>query len=86
VSPRKNRRTVAQFGARYGVGLRKRLVEVTVDLKRKHRCQKCDSVSVKRFNVAIWKCKKCGYTFTGGAYTPRTRLGEVALRSARRGS
>jgi len=33
--------------------------------------------------VGIWKCKKCSYTFSGGAYTPVTKLGIVARRAAK---
>ena len=28
-------------------------------------------------------CKKCGYRFAGGAYTPTTKLGEIAARATR---
>jgi len=33
--------------------------------------------------VGVWKCQKCNYTYTGGAYTPITKLGVVAKRVAR---
>jgi len=38
---------------------------------------------VKRWSVGIWHCRKCGYRFAGGAYTPTTKLGEVAGRATR---
>jgi large subunit ribosomal protein L37Ae len=38
---------------------------------------------VKRESVGIWKCKKCGHTFAGGAYMPSTKLGVVAKRAAK---
>jgi ribosomal protein L37AE/L43A len=31
----------------------------------------------------VWKCRKCDYTFAGGAYMPVTKLGVVAKRAAK---
>ena len=31
----------------------------------------------------MWKCNKCSFTFSGGAYTPVTKLGVVAKRAAK---
>jgi ribosomal protein L37AE/L43A len=33
--------------------------------------------------VGVWVCRKCGFKYTGGAYTPVTKLGAVAKRSAK---
>ena len=71
------------LGPRYGVTLRKRYVRVTAGLKKAHRCPQCSFVRVKRESVGVWKCKKCHYTFAGGAYTPFTKLGVVAKRAAK---
>lgn len=71
------------LGARYGATVRKRYVETISDLKKSHRCPRCGSESVRRESVGLWGCKKCGLTFTGGAYTPVTKLGVVAKRSAK---
>ena len=71
------------FKARYGGTLRKRYVKVVSETKRPHSCPKCRAVAVKRQSVGIWKCRKCDFTFTGGAYTPATKLGETAKRAAR---
>jgi len=69
--------------ARYGATVRKRYIEVVTDVKKPHTCPQCRAIAVKRKSVGVWKCKKCGFTFTGGAYTPSTKLGETAKRTAR---
>ncbi len=74
------------FGARYGSSLRKRYIKVVVGLKKPHKCPQCGFMRVKRESVGIWKCKKCEYTFTGGAYLPVTKLGIVAKRAAKSAS
>jgi large subunit ribosomal protein L37Ae len=70
------------FGPRYGVTVRKRYVKVMEGMKIRHKCPSCGFTRVKRKSVGVWLCKKCGFTFTGGAYTPTTKLGAVAKRSA----
>ncbi|MBS7644720.1 MAG: 50S ribosomal protein L37ae [Candidatus Bathyarchaeia archaeon] len=76
----------ATFGARYGTSPRKRYLEVMREMKSRHGCPNCLSKSVKRVSVGIWRCRKCGYTFTGGAYTPHTKLGAAASRASSRAS
>ncbi len=71
------------FGARYGATVRKRYITAIAGLKKAHECPKCGSASVRRRSVGIWNCGKCGAVFTGGAYVPSTKLGEVARRAAK---
>jgi large subunit ribosomal protein L37Ae len=71
------------LGSRYGATVRKRYVKVIAGLKKTHKCPQCGFVKVKRESVGVWKCRKCGFTFTGGAYMPVTKLGVVAKRAAR---
>lgn len=71
------------LGARYGATVRKRYIEVVTETKKRHRCPECQAGTVKRQSVGIWKCRKCGFTFTGGAYTPSTKLGVTAKRAAK---
>jgi large subunit ribosomal protein L37Ae len=52
-------------------------------MKKPHRCPQCGFPRVKRASIGVWKCRKCGFTFTGGAYTPTTKLGIVARRVAK---
>jgi len=71
------------LGPRYGATVRKRYVKVVTEMKKPHKCPQCGFLRVKRESVGVWKCRKCGYTFTGGAYTPVTKLGIVSKRSAK---
>jgi large subunit ribosomal protein L37Ae len=58
-------------------------MKVTAGLKIAHKCPQCGFVKVKRKSVGVWQCGKCNFTFTGGAYTPSTKLGVVAKRAAK---
>jgi len=71
------------LGARYGSTLRKQYAKVISEMKKVHKCPQCSSSKVRRQSVGVWKCRKCGFTFTGGAYTPFTKLGIVAKRTAK---
>lgn len=71
------------LGSRYGSTVRKRYAKIVAGMKKASRCPQCGFLRVKRESVGIWKCKKCGFTFTGGAYAPITKLGVVARRLAK---
>jgi len=71
------------LGPRYGSTVRKRYIKIMEEMKKPHKCPQCGFSRVKRESVGIWKCGKCGFTYTGGAYTPITKLGIVAKRSAK---
>lgn len=65
--------SVARFRERGGASLRKVRAKIERALKRAYECPQCQQVAVKRLSVGIWKCRKCGYMFAGGAYTPITK-------------
>ncbi len=71
------------LGARYGATVRKRYVKVLSETKKAHKCPQCASESIRRESVGVWNCRKCGLTFTGGAYSPVTKLGVVAKRAVK---
>lgn len=71
------------LGPRYGSTVRKRYIKIVEELKKPHTCPQCGFPRVRRESVGVWKCRKCGFTFTGGAYTPITKLGVIAKRVAR---
>ena len=64
--------TAGRFQARYGVRARSRIRDVENQQKSKHPCPSCGQIAVRRISTGIWQCKKCNYTFAGGAYIPRT--------------
>ena len=71
------------LGARYGTVARRRYVEIVSQMRRPHECPQCHFRTVSRLSVGIWLCRKCGVKFAGGAYTPFTKLGEVARRATK---
>lgn len=71
------------LGPRYGTVVRKRYAKVVSELRKRHECPRCRFKRVSRVSVGIWACRKCGYKFSGGAYTPVTKLSQIAQRSVR---
>jgi large subunit ribosomal protein L37Ae len=71
------------LGPRYGSTVRKRYIKVMTEMRKPHPCPSCGLPRVKRESVGVWVCRKCGFKYTGGAYTPVTKLGAVAKRSAK---
>ena len=84
MSKRNEGKIVGRLGARYGRTVRKRVAEIEAGMRRKHTCQSCGNRSVKRVSVGVWKCEKCGFTFSGAAYSPTSKVGEAAKRSIRK--
>lgn len=70
------------LATRYGTAPRRRYIEVLTQMRRPHECPRCQIRAARRLSVGIWECRRCGYQFTGGAYTPFTKVGDVAERSA----
>ena len=71
------------LGPRYGATVRKCYIKVVKQTRKLHRCPQCELLRVRRKSVGVWKCRKCGFTFAGGAYTPATKLGTIAKRIAK---
>lgn len=80
----KKSRSAARFGPRYGRKSRKLVADIEEKAKALYDCPQCGRAKVKRESSAIWSCRKCGYTFAGGTYTPETSLGRSVARSVRR--
>lgn len=77
--------SAGRFQARYGVRARTRIRQVEVIQKEKHVCPNCGQHAVKRFSTGIWKCRKCGTSFAGGAYLPKTEPGQNVEKTLKAG-
>lgn len=60
---------VGKYGTRYGSSLRKQIKKIEVSQHSKYFCSFCGKYGMKRSVVGIWKCRGCGKTQAGGAYT-----------------
>ena len=75
--------SAGRFQARYGVRSRSRVRNIEQQQKGYHVCPKCGQQKVKRLSTGIWNCRKCGVSFAGGAYTPRTAQGQDVDKTIR---
>lgn len=73
----KKLKSVARFGARYGLGVKSRVLDIEQKQKQKFNCPQCGFLKVKRKARGIFECKKCGARFTGGAFIPETLTGGI---------
>ena len=76
----KKKRINIGMRTRGGATVRKRYGRIQRTIKATHKCPSCASPSVTRESVGVWSCRKCGYKFAGGAYTPTTKLGQSSQR------
>jgi len=60
---------------RYGKTVRDRYNEAVRKAKATYECPRCRMKRVRQVMAGIWRCRKCGATFTGGAWIPRTDMG-----------
>jgi large subunit ribosomal protein L37Ae len=72
-----------RFGPRYGVSIRRRVLEVEVRQRGRHACPKCAAIALSRTSTSIWECRKCGYKYAGGAYYPETPVHKITERAIR---
>jgi len=67
--------------SKYGLRIRRRYESVMAKVKATYKCPKCGAQKVRRVFIGVWRCGKCGFTFCGGAWEPRTTLSLAAERS-----
>ncbi|MEM2942524.1 MAG: hypothetical protein QXT81_03785 [Candidatus Bathyarchaeia archaeon] len=70
------------LSTRYGTAPRRQHIEILARMRRWHECPQCQKTAAKRLSVGLWECRRCGFQFAGGAYSPSTKTGDAARRSA----
>lgn len=73
-----------RWGPRYGTLVRYRVKKIESYKTDAQKCPKCENRTISRKSVGLWSCRKCGATFTGGAYTLTTTQGLLAGRVTKR--
>ncbi len=76
--------STGRLGARYGASLRKRVKKIEEVRHATYKCPRCFSPKVTRKAAGIWICRKCEYTFAGGAYIPLTARAKRAIQHTER--
>ena len=72
---------MANASIRYGARIRKRYNKIKAEKTSKYHCEMCGKDSVKRISTGIWRCRHCGATYAGGAYSLTTPTGLTARRT-----
>ncbi len=61
-------KSTGRFGVRYGLTIRRRVLEIEKNQRKKQKCPYCGRLKAKRISFGIFECKKCNTKFTGKAY------------------
>lgn len=69
--------STGRYSARYGVGVKKRVLAVENRAKVPVACPFCGFSKTKREAAGLFNCRKCDAKFTGGAYESQTLIGKT---------
>ena len=76
--------STGRFGARYGAGVRKKVLNVEKRKKRVYVCPVCKKRALKWKALGIWECSSCGTKIAGGAWEPISEVGRKVIMTLRR--
>jgi large subunit ribosomal protein L37Ae len=60
--------SVAWMGPRYGIRIRRRVLEIDRARSRASACPRCSTVTLHRVASGIFECRRCGTRFASNAY------------------
>jgi large subunit ribosomal protein L37Ae len=56
------------MGPRYGIRIRRRVLEIDRARSRASACPRCSTVTLHRVASGIFECRRCGTRFASNAY------------------
>lgn len=56
------------MGARYGIRIRRRVLDIDRARKRPAACPRCSTVTLRRVASGIFECRRCGTRYASNAY------------------
>ncbi|HZY70311.1 MAG TPA: 50S ribosomal protein L37ae [Thermoplasmata archaeon] len=60
--------TTGWMGPRYGIRIRRRVLEIDRSRRKAAACPRCSTVTVRRISTGVFRCSRCGTSFASGAY------------------
>jgi large subunit ribosomal protein L37Ae len=56
------------MGPRYGIRIRRRVLDIDKQKTARSACPKCSTVTIQRVASGVYECSRCGNRFASGAY------------------
>lgn len=60
--------TTGWMGPRYGIRVRRRVLEIDRARRQPAACPRCSTVTVHRLAAGVFQCSRCRTKFASGAY------------------
>jgi large subunit ribosomal protein L37Ae len=60
--------STAWMGPRYGIRIRRRVLEIDRSRSKASACPRCSTVTLDRVASGIFECRRCGTRFASNAY------------------
>ncbi|MCI4339049.1 MAG: 50S ribosomal protein L37ae [Thermoplasmata archaeon] len=60
--------SAAWMGPRYGIRIRRRVLEIDRNMAKPAACPRCSTMTMHRVASGIFECRRCGTRFASNAY------------------